>query len=244
MSNSLSAFGVGIALDLVTLARLHDRELDSHTIVSLKKDGFPGSLAFHLESTQAREAIELTIAGIEAMTTAPEYIDELAADFAAIYLTHGMGASPCESVWLDEDGLVMQEPMFSVRESYARAGLMVPDWRQRPDDHLVFQLQFVSTLMEQASASAVADAARFLDDHTLRWLHDFAARVAQRAATPFYAGLSMLTSVYLEELREVMVQVLDEPRPTAEQVAQRTRPVKDMVLPMPSAYVPGTSPSW
>ena len=38
--------------------------------------------------------------------------DELAADFAAIYLTHGLSASPYESVWLDEEGLAMQGPMF------------------------------------------------------------------------------------------------------------------------------------
>ncbi|MCB1801806.1 MAG: molecular chaperone TorD family protein [Gammaproteobacteria bacterium] len=244
MSNPLDAFGSSVALDLMMLARLHDRELDASMVAALKSSGFSDGLAFRLESTKGIEALALTVAAIDSMTDEPEVLDGLAVDFAAIYLTHGLGASPCESVWLDEDGLVMQQPMFSVRESYARAGFGVPDWRLRPDDHLVFQLQFVANLLEQKHVAAFAEAARFLDDHSLRWLPDFADRVAQRAATPFYAGLAMLTAVYVDELRDVLARVLDQPRPTPEQVEARTRQVEEVALPMPNAYVPGSSPSW
>jgi len=45
-------------------------------------------------------------------TLCPPY--QLAADFAAIYLNHSIQASPCESVWLDEEGLMRQQPMFKV----------------------------------------------------------------------------------------------------------------------------------
>jgi hypothetical protein len=69
-------------------------------------------------------------------------LDELAADFAAIYLTGAFGASPSESYWLSDDHLVCQDAMFDLRKLYAENGLAVPDWRKRPDDHLVFQLQF------------------------------------------------------------------------------------------------------
>ena len=29
-----------------------------------------------------------------------------------------------ESAWMDEDGLIMQEPMFQIREWYARYGIV------------------------------------------------------------------------------------------------------------------------
>jgi TorA maturation chaperone TorD len=244
MSDALEVFRTGVALDLMTLARLHDRELESEVIEALQREAFPQSLAFRLEGGQGQELIGTLSSVVAAMSLDEAERDELAADFASIYLTHGIGASPCESVWLDEDGLAMQEPMFEVRHAYARRGLQAPDWRKRPDDHLVFQLHFIAALLEFDDDAALAEAARFIDEHTLRWLPDFAGRVAQRAATPFYAALAMLTSSYLDELRDVIAQILDEPRPTAEEIERRTRRVAEVALPMPSAYVPGSAPTW
>jgi TorA maturation chaperone TorD len=244
MSNILAVFRTAVAIDLMTLAQLHDRELDEPTIRSLQASRFPEGLAFRLEETRARDVLNMLIRAVGELPTDSRGRDELAADFAAIYLNHGIGASPCESVWIDVDGLAMQEPMFEVRQAYAGRGLKVPDWRMRPDDHLVFQLQFIATLLEQSDEAALTQAAQFLDGHTLRWLPNFAERVAQRAATPFYAGLAMLSFCYLDELRDVLAQVLDEPRPTAREIEERARPVRDETLPMPSPYLPGVSPSW
>ncbi|MGZ8219633.1 molecular chaperone TorD family protein [Methylomagnum sp.] len=80
---------------------------------------------------------------VAALQAAPDtaFLDDLAADFAAIYLTGAFGASPYESYWLSDDHLICQDAMFDMRTLYAGAGLKVPDWRMRPDDHLVFQLQ-------------------------------------------------------------------------------------------------------
>jgi TorA maturation chaperone TorD len=197
-----------------------------------------------MQSQAGKEMLDMLAVAVEELTEDALSIDELAADFAAIYLTHGYAAAPCESVWLDEDGLVMQRPMFEVRECYTRLGLSAPDWRMRPDDHLVHQLQFLTALLEHNSEPALAEAARFLDEHTLRWLPDFGRRVAARAATPFYVGLAMLTATYLDELRDVLAQIIGVARPTSDEIEQRTRVVEEVALPMPTAYVPGTSPSW
>lgn len=244
MSATLEDFGSAVALDLVTLAQLHDRELDGRTVEALQQDRFPQSLAFRLLSDRGQEVLGTLTSIVANLSNDATERDDMAADFAAIYLTYGLRASPCESVWLDEDGLAMQEPMFEVRRDYARHGLQAPDWRVRPDDHLVFQLQFVASLLEDGNDPALSEAARFLDDHTLRWLSDFAGRVAQYAATPFYALLAVLTAIYLEELRDTMALILNQPRPTAEEVEQRNRPVGEDALPVSPAYVPGTAPSW
>lgn len=242
MKDVLSRFSAGVALDLMILAQLHDHELSETDVGMLQKDGFPQTLAFRLESEQALETIDLLSVVVSSLSADPDVMDELSADFAAIYLTHAVRASPYESVWLDDEGLAMQQPMFEVRDAYARLGLTAPDWRKRPDDHLVFQLQFLSALLESNKVAALAEAARFLDEHTLRWLPDFAHRVAQRAATPFYAGLAMLTFRYLDELRDVLAKLLGEPRrDPAAKIEQADEGDK---APMPSAYLPGSAPSW
>jgi len=238
-----------LAHDLQSLARLHDREVDSDTLVELRGIEFPQSLCLILDDDRAEGAHDLlgqSLAQLETPTHGQ--LDELAADFADIYLNHGLQASPCESVWLDEDGLAMQQPMFQIREWYAKYGLMTKNWRIRSDDHLALQLQFLAELLHRAqrhenSLVVVADAARFLDEHLLRWIDDFSQRIAQRCGTAFYAGSAMLTASYVHTLRDLLAELLDDPRPSTEEIEQRMRP-KAEPIEVPLHYMPGTSPSW
>ena len=245
MPDALQAFRSATALDLLTLAQLHDRELDVPTVAALKQEQFPASLGLRLQSTTGLEALDMLASVVAELEFDSRQQDEHAADFAAIYLTHGMSASPCESVWVDEEGLAMQSAMFSVRDCYARFGWQAHDWRKRTVDHLVRQLPFIAELLGGDDEDVLVDVAGFLDEHTLRWLPDFAERVAQRCATPFYAGLCMLTASYLDELRDILATILDKPRPSAEEIAQLSMTeVEETPLPMPGPYVPGRSPSW
>lgn len=239
----LGAFRRAVAHDTLSLALLHNAELSGEMIGRLQAEAFPQGLQLELVSERGREAAEMLREGIRLIGEDPadEAIDELAADYAAIYLTHALRASPCESVWIDDEGLAMQEPMFQVRDYYQRHGLAVQDWRKRSDDHLVLQLQFVSHLFQ--GGAPLEEAARFLDEHLLRWVSDFAARVAGRCGTPFYAGLGAFTAAYLEELRDLVAELLDQARPSAEEIERRMKPRPEVALPEPK-FVPGGSASW
>lgn len=245
MNDALRAFCTACALDLVTLAQLHDRELDEQMVAALRAERFPLGLGLRLDSAEGREVSDAFADVIDGLSLASPHGDDLAADFAAIYLTHAIGASPCESVWLDDDGLAMQAPMFEVREAYARRGLHAADWRKRPDDHLVFQLQFVATLLEgDGGEDAPAEAAAFVDAHLMRWLPDFAGRVAHRAATPFYAHLAAYTAVYLDELRDLLGEITGVSRPVAQVEEATGKGGESASAAIPAAYVPGSAPSW
>jgi len=110
----------GIGDDLALLARLHDRELDAPLIAILRKMPVDQWFALRLEGSEFTEATRLLD---DALKSAPdpltaEALDEMAAEYAAIYLNHTYRISPHESVWVDEDGLERQEPMFRVRAAY------------------------------------------------------------------------------------------------------------------------------
>ncbi len=219
----LTRFRGAVAEDLSILATLHEGEIDRELLISLQRIDTGELLGLCLERERSRSALDLFRAGLEQIVRqgdgrdpGPDQaaMDALAADYADIYLTHGLRAAPSESVWLDPDNLAMQGPMFACRDWYRRHGLAVPDWRQRPDDHLVHQLQFVAYLMAQEERSgSLEDAATFMDRHLLRWIEPFAERVACRSRSPFYAGLAALTAAYLDELRSLLAEVLHEPRP-------------------------------
>lgn len=239
-----------VSEDLLLLALLHDRELTAQTLDALRQEGVEDLLGLRLASPAAREALNLLRQGLSDIPDPPDMqtLDILAAEYADIYLNYAFDASPCESVWLDEDGLIMQEPMFQIRRWYQRHGLAVANWRLRTDDHLVNQLQFVAFLLEgEANPVRLEEVARFLDEHPLRWIGAFAERVATRCRTRFYAGLASLTAAYLEEFRDLAARVLGHPRPSAADIEDRMRSLTETLgLPVkgPLPYRPHEGPGW
>lgn len=197
-------FGEAVAEDAEALAALHDRELTAGLLAALRETAFPHGLGLLPATPAAADAWRAMADGLAVLPPVPDAdtLDRLAADYAAIYLTGAYGASPCESVWTDDDHLACQDAMFAWRDLHAAAGLATPHWRQRPDDHLVLQLLHIAHAARQArSATDWQRLGQLLDEHPLRWIRDFACRVAARSASPFYAGLAVLTAEWLTTLR-------------------------------------------
>lgn len=195
-----------MAEDLEFLALLHGQELTAEVIAQLRGAGPQDWFGLTPVGDGHAEGLALLAAGLAALPTAPgpAVIDELAAEYAAIYLTHAYRAAPTESVWRDREGLERQGPMFAVRDAYRRHDLAVADWRLRSDDHLVSELAFLAAMLQEASPEALAEAAVFLRDHLLVWVPAFAGRVARRCRHPFYAGLALVTTTLLQALASLL----------------------------------------
>lgn len=233
---------VELAGDLDQLIRLHDREIDVETLAALRAADFPNGLAL----PPSGSAGQLAYLNMVKALAAPSTLDDLAADFAAIYLNNSLGASPYESVWLSDDHLACSAPMFEVRSLYAAAGLEAVDWRKRFDDHFVCQLQYLRHLLTDA-ASSLSSAAGFIDEHVGFWFPDFAQRVSLQCGTPFYAALAELTHVWLIRFRELLDEVYDQPIPTREQMQQHInrKLALDKADVAPIRFMPGAQgPSW
>ena len=121
------------AEDLAALAWLHEAERDVETLTRLHAAGFPEGLSLADPEAPPRVAMgeALQVIGRVPGHDRPSLEDDLAADYAGIYLTHALRASPCESVWLDDEKLMMQGPSFAVRDRYRAHGLMAANWRAR-----------------------------------------------------------------------------------------------------------------
>ncbi len=207
---TLDQWRAAVSADLAQLARLHDRELDTALLVALHQTDFPLQLGLRLDDDESAGYVKFMHDTLLELPASPDrtILDDLAADFAAVYLNHSIQASPCESVWLDEDHLMRQQPMFAVREWYQQYNLQAEDWRQRSDDHLVCQLQFLAHLLKvDQQPETLARVTQFLDEHLLLWFKDFAIRVSQRAGTAFYAALGLLTLAYLNKLRTLLIEL-------------------------------------
>lgn len=228
--------------DLDQLIRLHDRELDAETLAALRTAAFPGGLAL----SAADEAGETAYANMAAALRENPTLDELAADYAAIYLNNSFGASPYESVWLSDEHLACDRPMFELREIYAAAGWRVGDWRRRFDDHLVLQLQYLRRVLASAAVD-LEKLAGFIDEHIGYWLPDWGQRVSSYCGTRFYAALAELTHVWLRRFRELLGEIHDLPLPSRERMGEKInrKLALDKAEIAPVRFMPGVhGPSW
>lgn len=229
--------------DLRLLARLHEKELTWELLVALREADFPACLVLAPPPGED-EAFSLLSQALGAEETDREGLDALAADFAAIYLNHSYSVSPNECVWLDPEGLMMQEPMFEVRRWYAHYGLEARDWRHLAEDHLALELQFIAHLLTFAEAQGPKDAAAFMDHHLSRWITPFAARVARRCRTQFYAGLALVTVAVLGRLRRALVTLAGMPEIALEPIEEERQRRLAKAQEEAARFVPGAAPSW
>ena len=239
MQADLSA---ALADDLDQLIRLHDRELDAEILIALQDAKFPDGLALLPQGAVG----EAACTNMAAALREPPLLDELAADFAAIYLNNCFGASPYESVWLSDDHLACAEPMFELRALYAAAGLQVADWRNRFDDHFVLQLHYLRHRLAMATVDP-ENLANFIDEHIGYWFPEFARRVALQCDTAFYAALAELTHVWLIRCRQLLAELYDLPVPSRQTIAARInkKMVRDKAEVAPLRFMPGADgPSW
>lgn len=241
---TITEFCSAIADDLNMLAALHDNEVEERLLNAMDVSDFPMQLGLKMKTEQACDAqLMMKQALIELPRSFDKKtIDTLAADYADIYLTYSFRASPYESVWLDEENLERQAPMFEVRSWYKRFGLAVPDWRIRADDHLVHQLQFLAFLFSQDNREELLEEiANFMDQHLLKWLGLFAQRVAERCTTSYFAAAALLTDAYCEELREILVYVFELQRQITDEKS-KTQTTKE-IPEIPLQYMPGMGPT-
>ncbi len=244
----LLTFTSAIADDLQLLALLHDREISSPRLEQLQEFSFVQDLQVKLHSAMASETVKRLdqVTAGWAKECQSELIDELASDYAAIYLNHTYRASPLESVWIDDENLSCQQPMFRVRKIYEKYGLACENWRMRSDDHLVCQIQFYIHLLksEVISETIIKDLAQFYDEHLFRWLGKFSQRVADRCHTEFYALLAILTHCYLEQIRDFFGEILETPRPAISEIESRMAKGMQAEPAVELKYFPGVTPGW
>jgi TorA maturation chaperone TorD len=163
----------------------------------------------------------LTLRGLQLVRAAlgvppANLLPELRSDYTALFVgLEQVDAPPWESVYLSRDHLLFDAQTLEVRAAYARYGLQIPKLDHEPDDHIGFELLFLSHLLGEAAQAltqgdAPAAQARllaaqdFLQAHPQRWVDQFAARVDRFAGNDYYRGLALLLLSSLAGLEEVL----------------------------------------
>lgn len=150
---------------------------------------------------------------------------QLACEYARIFLAtsvfgkNNKVAVPYESVFTSEEGLVMQESRDEVVRIFAEDGFKIDPDLHEPDDHLAFELEYLSVMNARASQLLVGEnweelirnierQQSFVEAHLLNWLGDLTEIAQEYAQLTFYIGMLLITQGYLQESRTYLAQAL------------------------------------
>jgi TorA maturation chaperone TorD len=145
-----------------------------------------------------------------------EVLDELAVEFAGLFLGPGGHISPHESEHHhrgDGSGLLWGESTAEVKRFIESTGLSYdPEYKGLPD-HISVELEFMQQLTlreEQAWRDEDEDGAldclktekKFIEEHLVRWVPAFCDKVIKEAELPFYREMAALTKNFIEFERQ------------------------------------------
>lgn len=152
---------------------------------------------------------------------------QLACEYARIFLAAGVyvksdrTAIPYESVFTSPERIMMQDSRDDVVRCFRRDGFKVDPQLHEPEDHLAFELEYLSVMCERAAEYAQADdesqlneclerVVSFLDSHVLNWLPSLAEAAREFAKLAFYPGMLLVALGTAETTRELCSELLGE----------------------------------
>lgn len=138
-----------------------------------------------------------------------ETLDELAVDYARIFLSAGVAqgkaAFPYESVYTSKKHLIMQDSRNEVVSLYAKKGLTPSkEGYHVPEDHIGYLFAYMAVLCAEAQEDtetatlAKQEQKEFLQNHLLNWVSAFTTDVEKYATTDFYRGIAKVTRGFLQ----------------------------------------------
>ncbi len=171
----------------------------------IEKMGESGFLD-HIKKLQEVCTIQDFCAGLGRMRTtiestpAVDVFSELRYEYADLFLNAGNNpAFPYESCYAAREPLVMQEPVFRIRDVMNKAGLHKSEDYHDLDDHICVELELMRYFAEQAAYKDVNQEMEFefLRNHLMGWMVEFSAVLTSASKTDFYRGLAEVTMSFL-----------------------------------------------
>ncbi|MBC2714393.1 MAG: molybdopterin-dependent oxidoreductase [Desulfobacteraceae bacterium] len=175
------------------LSTMFRDEIPMALIAAMQQDEFLDGL---LESVKGCGFMDL-MSGAEGMRLylksgdAEKLYKELSYDYADLFLNAGQNpVLPYESVHVTKEPVVMQKPVFELREFFRKAGVhKSPDFKDL-EEHVAVEMELLRYLLEKGNEDLYKD---FFKNKYLQWVASFCDQLAASAQTNFYQALANFT---------------------------------------------------
>lgn len=153
-------------------------------------------------------------------------LENLKSEYTKLLIGPGtLPAPPWESVYISKENTLFQESTLKVRRTYLEYNFLPTNYPREADDHLALELDFMAHLADLAQENFQADRLeetekvlfdqqRFLKEHLLVWIGDFAQKIQKSKTNYFYPQMATLTDKILQldafVLEEVLKTIIDK----------------------------------
>ena len=133
-------------------------------------------------------------------------------------------AYPWESSYQKNAALIFQEKTLEIREAFRKYGLQLQKDTNVPEDHIAFELLFMSEMGKRSSDALdtddynsfhtlVSQQIEFHDLHILTWIPKYCKDISALPDSIYIVVLAQLLSSFLEEDRKVLEEFLEISNP-------------------------------
>jgi len=177
------------------------------------------------EAEQYISSMQSDIAGMAGEGT-------LEVDYAQLFVgPFNLMAPPYGSVYLEGERQVMGASTADVQQRYRAAGLDVDAGFKDAPDHIAAELEFMHFLIFKAMEAAdkgdadhvvvsLTNQQAFLEIHLGAWIHEFASKVVDNAATSFYRNLARATETFIKDDYQILSSLLISWSPNSGKTAE------------------------
>jgi TorA maturation chaperone TorD len=150
-----------------------------------------------------------------------ELLLDLKKKYTRLFYLGGLSVPMYESVYLSPERILKQEPWEKVLKTFKENRFAPPKKGNYPEDHIAFELLFMSFLSDfaanyaenedEANLYAIYQKQKeFLEDHLLKWVDLFSDRVLKIAdQDSFYSGIVLLLKNYVKMDYEFLLSELE-----------------------------------
>lgn len=183
----------------------------SEAMITAYQQGAARALLQGLAACGLAQEVARLEAAIDGWGAIPLLKEELAADFALLFLVDGkQAAMPYASAYLDPEGQLYGQPHQKMQAFLRASGLQVHAAFREPSDHLAVLLAAMEVLIRKAVPEAVdrppgdfaAAQAAFLRDSLQAWLPRFVQRceqLRQHTVSDFHTAAAALLAAFVAE---------------------------------------------
>ncbi len=139
-----------------------------------------------------------------------EEFNSLRKEYTRLFIGPGhLPAPPWGSVYLSKERIIFDENTLEVRKFYKKWGVNTKNSNKEPDDHIGFELEFISILIDKSLSeldknningfkNILTAQIDFLKSHILIWIDVFSDKLSENTEYSLFKGLALFLPEYLK----------------------------------------------
>ena len=191
----------------------------SRELVKALEDGVQNGL-FDLYSREPGDAFDGMRSYVSTLTGDESRLETrlgaISDEYTKLFIGPGhLDAPPWESPYVGKEGLLFQESTLKVRYEYADSGYLPQDYPRVADDHIALMMDYMAHMAKRTAAAfsgATADDAgdlaakqsRFIENHLLNWVPEYARKLEEAGASEFYVLAVRCALDFFEQDRDFL----------------------------------------